>query len=228
MLKKVRDDAVPRVLVKTLTYSTYPDHGFGLRVLSRQCPRLNKVAAPAPKRSPTPHENARNHNSNGIPGSGIMTPVIKRSTPGVENGASTWAASRRYSCSPRPLCRHSTLLFRCRGAHSTVCAIFREELRHRHRLFFKQYVRLFDTNFQPLIHKYSRSCPSPLQANGGLSRRPRRWSCIRVAREHTIPGFLVSLFIATPCLTRGDLHVTLYGVGSPAPLSIALASSSTS
>ncbi len=68
--------------------------------------QLAKVAALAPKRSPTPQESNK-HNTITIPGTGLMNTVMKRTIPGVENGAAPTAASRsrnsgRMSPPPNP------------------------------------------------------------------------------------------------------------------------------
>ncbi|RPD69444.1 hypothetical protein L226DRAFT_539807 [Lentinus tigrinus ALCF2SS1-7] len=65
---------------------------------------LAKVAALAPKRSPTPQENQTTRQQTVIPGTGIMTPTSKTSTPGVDapSAVSRSRSSGRMSPPPTP------------------------------------------------------------------------------------------------------------------------------
>lgn len=65
---------------------------------------LAKVAALAPKRSPTPQENHSSRHHSTIPGTGIMTPRLKTSTPGVDapSAVSRSRSSGRMSPPPNP------------------------------------------------------------------------------------------------------------------------------
>ncbi|KAI0754376.1 hypothetical protein C8Q80DRAFT_1093460 [Daedaleopsis nitida] len=64
--------------------------------------QLAKVAALAPKRSPTPHDNNHARLNSTIPGTGMMTSVMKRTNPGIDNGAATLSSRSSGRMSPPP------------------------------------------------------------------------------------------------------------------------------